>query len=207
MGENKSSNIIEILSQLEKNISFDLPKDVKIYQFSKTEKNSVDIIEKEIEKIFEEVKIKFPENLHNAVFYLLGESVDNIDQHSNFSHVSIIAHYNKNKKEINIGIFDDGITIPGAFEARSISIKDDSDAIKQALEGKSTKKEEGRGTGLRSSKKLVEEGLNGHFFTISRKGLVHKNTIKILDKKLNGTLIYIRFKDPQQSLNIYKYIE
>jgi len=176
------NNIITILKE---EASIDLPKSVKIYQFSKIKKDSINIIEREMEKIFREIKIKFPESLHNAIFYLLGELADNIDQHSNFSHVSIIAHYNKNKKEINICIFDDGITIPGAFEARSIFIKNDSDALKQALEGKSTKKEEGRGTGLRTSKKLVEEGLRGDFFTISRKGFIHKDTIKILDKKLN----------------------
>ena len=200
-------NMMEILRQLKKDIPLNLPEDLPVYYFTKTKENSSNIIQREMEKIFQEAKNEFPKNLHNVLFYILGELADNIDQHSNFSYVSIIADYDKNKKEINIGVFDDGITIPGAFEAKSIFIKDDSDAIKQALEGKSTKKEEGRGTGLRSSKKLVEEGLNGDFFVISRKGFVHKNRIKTMSEKLEGTLIYIRFKDPQQDLNIYQYIE
>lgn len=207
MKESKFNDIIGILSQLRKDISFNLPKDVKINNFNKTKGDSENIIEKEIEKIFEEIKAKFPEYLYNVIFYLLGELADNVDQHSNFSHASIIAHYDTSKKEIYISVFDNGITIPHAFETKSISFKNDSDAIKQALQGKSTKKEKGRGTGLRSSKKLVEKGLNGDFFVISRKGFIHKNIIKTLNKKLNGTLIYIKFKAPQKALNIYEYIE
>lgn len=207
MRKYKTTSIREILSELKKEEFLALPKNVKIYNFDKTKKDSENIIEKEIEKIFEEIKIKSPENLCNTIFYLLGELADNIDQHSHFSHASIIANYDKNKKEIYICVFDNGLTIPGSFEARSVSFKDDSDAVKQALEGKSTKKEGGRGTGLRSSKNLVENGLNGDFFIISRKGFIHKNIAKIRDLKLNGTFIYIKFKDPGKSLNIYKYIE
>jgi len=206
MKENNPSNLIEILAFFKEDIPFNLPKEMRVYSIKKT-KDSLNIVEKEMEKIFEELKAKFPKNLYNIIFYLLGELADNIDQHSNFSCASIMADYDKNKKEINICIFDDGITIPGAFEAKSILTKDDIDAIKQALEGKSTKKEEGRGTGLRSSKNLVEKGLNGDFYIISRKGFVHENTSKIIDRKLNGTLIYIKFKDPQEDLNIYSYIE
>lgn len=113
MTENKSNNITEILYQFKNYIPFNLLKDTQAYHFRKTKKDSPNIIEKEMEKIFEEIKIKFPPRLNNAIFYLLGELADNIDQHSNFSFVSIIAHYDENKEEINIGVFDDGITIPG----------------------------------------------------------------------------------------------
>ena len=60
MKKGKPMDINDIITRLKNEASFDLPKDAKIYQFSKTNKDSVNFIEKEIEKIFEEVKIKFP---------------------------------------------------------------------------------------------------------------------------------------------------
>ncbi len=82
MREHVFSNITDILSYLKRESYLTFPESVKIYNFNKTKGDSENIIEKEIEKIFEEIKTKFPEYLYNVIFYLLGELADNVDQHS-----------------------------------------------------------------------------------------------------------------------------
>lgn len=165
-------------------------------------------IENELEKTFFKVREIFPSHLHNPILYLLGELSDNINQHSNYSEGFIFLHYDKDNKKIHIMIFDDGITIPRAFEKNGIKFIEDITAINMAIKGKSTKKEEGRGYGLSSTLKLVEVGLNGEITIISRNGSYKSNRKDLkLSEKLNGTFVYINFNDKEESLNIYDYLK
>ena len=66
MWRNKTTKIKNILSEL-KEESLILPESIKLYNFDKTKKEADRGIEKEIEKIFEEIKIKSPDNLHNTI--------------------------------------------------------------------------------------------------------------------------------------------
>ncbi len=75
-----------------------------------------------------------------------------------------------------------------------------------ALEGKSTKKEEGRGYGLSSSRRLVEDGLEGDFVVASRRGCYNNGLFSEISNVIEGTFIYISFYDKGEDLNIYKYI-
>ena len=144
---------------------------------------------------------------------MLAELSDNIEQHSQFTQASVMAQYYSDKKYLDIGIFDNGITIPSLFEKKNISFLNDIDALNKAIEGISTKEEKGRGFGLRTSKKIVLEGLNGEMYLISRKGALilgpesKENSGKTLENPLKGTLVYFRFKAPKKSLNIYEYVE
>lgn len=53
------------------------------------------------------------------------------------------------EKYLEIAIFDDGLTIPLVFEENNINYSKDGEAIRMALEGKTTKKEDiSRGYGL-----------------------------------------------------------
>ncbi len=98
-------------------------------------------------------------------------------------------------------------------EVGGLKFSDDCDAVKKATEGLSTKKEYGRGFGLRTSKNLVLDGLNGEMYVLSRKGAIifnpkdKKKNQEIMKKPLKGTLIYMRFSAPKKSLNIIEYVE
>lgn len=187
---------------------------VPLHHFSKGEgEDSTCIIEKEMENIYNVVQTNLPSGLINGIYYLLGELSDNIDQHSDFTQASVMVQYYRGKGHIDIGILDNGKTIPGVFEENGLEFDKDKDALKMALRGISTREGEiGRGKGLRTSKQLVQSGLKGEFLILSRNGLVKtvgdKTTFEeIGGKSLKGTLVYMRFLDPRKSLNIYKYVE
>ncbi len=181
--------------------------------FRKEVENSKGIIESEMEEVFKVIQQNFPKGLINGIFYLLAEMVDNIDQHSKFTQGSVMVQFYNKKGHIDIGILDNGITIPGAYEKNKIEFENDCDALYKALEGISTKVGETlRGKGLGTSKKLVNEGLKGDFYILSRNGLFWaehgvKSGSKLLKTPLNGTLVCMRFEVPQKELNIYPYIE
>ena len=81
------------------------------------------------------------------------------------------------------------------------------------MEGVSTKNEEGRGFGLRTSKKVAIEGLNGEMHIYSRAGGILINPkrrekyVKLQKNPLIGTLVYMRLYIPKKRLNIYEYTE
>ena len=171
-------------------------------------------IDEEINKVLDSIEEKIPKSFGDSIRYILAELSDNIEQHSNFSNASVMAQYYPNKKYVDLGVFDDGISIPGLFEKNNIKFSKDSEAINLALSGTTTKKEEiSRGFGLESSKKLVKDALNGKMHIISRKGTViieQNSKIKVHDftrNFLQGTLLYMRLKTPKKHLNIYPYLE
>ena len=172
-----------------------------------------DDVNEQISKISKHIENKVDKNFGFSINYLLAELSDNIEQHSQFTQASIMTQYYPDKKYIDVGIFDNGISIPALFEKKGLKFSDDCDAIKKAIEGVSTKEEQGRGFGLRTSKNLVLEGLNGEMYILSRKGaliLNPKNKEKsqeLMKNALKGTLIYMRFSAPKKGLNIIEYVE
>ena len=134
-----------------------------------------DNINEHISKISKHIENKIDKNFGFSVNYLLAELSDNIEQHSQFTQASIMTQYYPDKEYIDVGIFDNGISIPALFEKKGLKFSDDCDAIKKAIEGISTKEESGRGFGLRTSKNLVLEGLNGEMYILSRKGALILN--------------------------------
>jgi len=171
-------------------------------------------INEEISKLLSSMENKIPENFGSSIPYILGELADNIEQHSKFSNASLMAQYYPQKNYVDIGVLDDGLTIPFVFEINKIGFSKDSEAINKALSGITTKGEElSRGYGLKSSKEIVEKALNGEMYIISRKGALIINPdseIKHYDFKntyLKGTLVYMRLKSPDKHLNIYPYLE
>jgi hypothetical protein len=175
--------------------------------------NNKDNINENISKISKHLEQNIDKSFGFTINYLLAELSDNIEQHSKFTQASIMTQYYPEKKYIDIGIFDNGISIPALFESKGIEFSDDCDAIKKASEGQSTKEERGRGFGLQTSKKLVLEGLNGEMHIFSRKGAIILNPknkqedANLMKRGLKGTLIYMRFSAPKKDLKIIEYVE
>ncbi len=165
-------------------------------------------------KLFDFIDETFPHSLQgNCVKFLLSELVDNVDQHSEYTHGTIMAQFFPKKEIVDIGVIDNGISIPALFEKNNISFKEDAKAIESAMCGKSTKKEEGRGFGLSSTNAIITEGLKGQCYMISRKGMLTtapKNIRKVFifeDVIHKGTIIYLRFPVPKERVNILPYIQ
>jgi len=148
----------------------------------------------------------------DAFNYVIYELSENIYEHSNFRNAFLMAQRYSNFLEICI--LDNGVTIPGNIMNNypDMSKEEDYQAIYDAIEGLSTKKEEGRGYGLGSSVKLFTKGLEGKLFIVSRCGACYIDKSKPTYYKLNsshrwdGTLISMRVPLPPRNVDIYQYI-
>ncbi|MCK9626808.1 MAG: ATP-binding protein [Bacteroidales bacterium] len=203
--ENVNSYIVSVLGNITGNknnkstlcpITF-LPKDESLKE---------KVIEK-FSSVFENGKYSGGQN---AFLSYIGEISDNIYQHSKFSNAYILGQRYPSKKFIEICIVDNGITIPKNFEENKIIFEKDYEAIFNAINGTTTKKDFQRGYGLCSSINMIVKGLNGEFLIASRKGVVYitPKEIKTYEIKMfKGTLIAFRIPLSEHKLDIYKYAD
>jgi hypothetical protein len=109
----------------------------------------------------------------NAFKLLIGELVDNVAEHSQFSKAYVEGQIYQKKGFTELCILDDGISIPGAFKANGKPSENDADAIIQAIRGVSTKPDGERGTGLGFVSNLITAGLCGEAVISSGKGFLY----------------------------------
>lgn len=145
-----------------------------------------------------------------AFIYLVSELVDNVYEHSEFSSGYIMAQKYPAKRFLDITIVDNGISIPQSLANVGHDFTD-GDAIWNAVNGLSTKYTNGRGYGLKTSIRLLVQGLHGKCLIISRSGgfIADENNFiyKMGDFHLfSGTLISIRVPYRRDRVNIYDYI-
>lgn len=185
---------------------------ISIKHFAKDLSNQKQVND-EANSMLNKIKDIIPDSFGSSITHILGELSDNIDQHSNFTHASLMAQYFPRKEHIDIGVLDNGISIPFNFEKNDIPFSIDSEAIKKALFGEvTTKKDEKmRAYGLRSCKKISLEGIKGELYLISRKGVVilkprGELVYDFEDTSLEGTFIYFRLPTPKRKIDIYSYL-
>ncbi|BAZ98365.1 ATP-binding protein [Methanothermobacter sp. EMTCatA1] len=147
----------------------------------------------------------------DALCFLLSELSDNIYQHSKFTSAYILAQKYPKKGFIEICFLDDGVSIPQNFENHDYYFEYDSEAIIQAINGKSTKVpypgDPERGYGLNNILKIFVEGGKGELLVVSRRGAFYKSQdakMYELGNEFQGTLVSLRIH--KGKLNIYKYI-
>lgn len=137
----------------------------------------------------------------NAFKLLVGELMDNIYQHSQFTNAYIFGQKYTDKKFVELTFFDNGISIPGSYKNRGFHFTD-NEAIREATLGFSTKGEE-RGRGLPYMKGLVLRGLEGEMLIASGKAALYDSfnlqpsraTLDfefVKEPPFKGTLISIR---------------
>ena len=110
--------------------------------------------------LLDAIEKKIPDEFGESIQYIIGELSDNIDDHSQFTYASLMAQYFPIKKLVDIGVLDNGITIPILFKENGIKFSKDSEALKKALAGEVTTKkgEDMRGYGLKSCKDISIKG-------------------------------------------------
>lgn len=160
----------------------------------------------------------YPDKLRTPLSYLLGELVCNIEQHSEAKHGFLFSQYLKREGCLNVCIADDGITVYNSYINTGMYLDEIGNSEAQALikanSGCSTKKVDERGFGLRTSHRLLTEGLGGAFFMLSGNAFIriteHDNDAVDLPPQIrwNGTIILLRIPvSVRDGFDFYKYLE
>lgn len=108
----------------------------------------------------------------DGIFLPISEAIENVDHHSEFEVAAVMAQFYPNKEFIDICISDDGIGIPGSYDKHGFEYSDDEEALQMAVEkGLSTREntsdDKYSGTGLRTIRRIVCDGLEGEFMISS----------------------------------------
>lgn len=200
-----------IVTELKNNNEHDKVKKLRYYKF--TEYNNVSSnIDEYLSSFTDTVSELFPDDTDiNSVDFMLYELLTNVYKHSRFkrTYLQIITPDDEN---IEIRIFDNGIGIHGSFKNASIASTDDSEAIYEAINGKTSDKEKYglRGRGLNSTARLTTLGFNGEMIIASGNGfcVITKEGAKtfINHDKIKGTFVILKIENKKIN-NIYSYLK
>ena len=146
----------------------------------------------------------------NVLFY---EMLTNIYKHSYCENAYILCQKYPTVNTIDICIIDDGISIPGSFEQEGLEFTDDSEAIYEAINGRTTDKEKYNlhGRGLNTSANITSLGFGEEMLIASRNGVctVNKKGVRTWKRKMpyiDGTFVTLRI-NTNKIKNIYEYIK
>jgi hypothetical protein len=148
----------------------------------------------------------------NAVYYPLAELITNIFDHSKQNVGFIFGQFYPKKNYLDICIVDRGRGLSGAYKQEKNLILSDENAIKEVMQGNSTKPNNERGYGVRTSQKVVCEGLGGDFMMISGEAALisankNEKLVSLKDFYWQGVIIAYRIPKPAGSIDISKYLE
>lgn len=137
-----------------------------------------------------------------AVNYLIDEAIANIKDHSSSEFGYIFAQFYPTNQYIDICIADTGNGVLKCYKDNGkLDVKNNADALKRAVTGESTKnlpQAENRGYGIRTSKKMIADGLGGVYFILSGDAFYIKDKYRdeIIDTveqfMWNGTIVALR---------------
>lgn len=162
-------------------------------------------------------QLNIKSNVASGLKYMIGETIDNITEHSETDRGFICAQAYKNKGYLDICIADGGVTLLGSYKRLPDNeISNDLEAIKAANRGISSKNlpdAENRGYGIYTSKKMLVEGLGGQYMIMSGGALYMKS--QTIDKfftlpsglRWNGTIVALRIPYLETDFKYTDYIE
>lgn len=189
---------------------------IPIYKFSASKTDEKSLIDKsDILKNLINIcllKISSPKGAINALNLAVDEIISNIEDHSGSKFGWINAQYYPIKKYLDMCILDRGITISGRYKKVGKEFKSDSEALKNALEGESSKSEKIRGSGLPTFIKLITQAFDGEMIIISGSAIAYasKKSGPIVNKlsiKWDGTIVASRIPKNLKSINYTLYID
>lgn len=145
-------------------------------------------------------------DLRGVLMYMVGELTDNIRDHARTSYGVLGGSM---RSTWSVAIIDRGISIPGAYRAAGVTLRDECEALTRAIEGISTKTVEERGTGLPSVRRLMREAFKGELVIISAGALFEdQGTPRCAPAPFfwQGVVIYLTGTIPPNSVNLYDYL-
>jgi anti-sigma regulatory factor (Ser/Thr protein kinase) len=130
--------------------------------------------------------------------HLTSELVNNVNEHANIDHYWLLAQYwEKPHRTCEIVIADCGIGYKQSYEGTKYEVKSDKEAIINALEGKSSKKENLRGYGIPTIARVFVQGYGGKLVIMSGKSIVYdkqgQRKVRKLKSHWQGALVGINF--------------
>jgi anti-sigma regulatory factor (Ser/Thr protein kinase) len=106
-----------------------------------------------------------------GIRYIISEALDNIIEHAQSEFNIIFAQFYPNLGYLDLVISDCGVGLLGSYQRRSDlfpGVVTYADAMQRAISGQSTKgDEQSRGFGIRTSRSMLVNGLNGKYFLMS----------------------------------------
>ena len=162
-------------------------------------------------------QLNIPKNVSYGIKYMLGETIDNITEHSESERGLVFCQAYNNKGYLDICIADNGVTLLGSYQKLiNNEIESDLEAIKAAnrqVSSKNLPEAENRGYGIYTSKKMLIEGLNGQYMIMSGSAIYMKS--KNVDQfftvpdnlRWNGTIVALRIPYYASQFEYIKYIE
>lgn len=145
-------------------------------------------------------------------FYPITELVANIFQHSKRDEGWLFGQIYRKKKFFDLCIIDRGRGLKKAYKEELNIEMSDEQAIEEAMKGVSIKPDHERGYGIRTSKKLVCEGMGGSFIMLSGKSalLAERQGQKLISMDnfdWKGVIIAYRIPFLSKGIDITPYIE
>ena len=170
-----------------------------------------------LESLFQEMVYKMLDTpklsgVQNAVYYPITEFVTNIFEHSHQDKGFLFGQYYPTKEYLDICITDCGRGLRTAYkEEQNIELSDE-DSMVAAMQGRSTKASLDRGYGLRTSKRLVHEGMGGAFVLISGSAALvaegKTDRLVTLDNFYwQGVIFAYRIPKPREPIDVTRFLE
>ncbi len=155
---------------------------------------------------------------NNTFGFLLGEMLDNIEEHSMARNVYLFAQYWPKTNSCEVCILDDGQGVFESLKKAGRNVKDSEDALRKILEtGLSAKTDFGdikRATGIKNTRTaLVNKEINGEFLIMSGDSIFldsanqKERFFKLTKYFWNGTIIVLRLNRPVSQFNLYDYVK
>lgn len=155
---------------------------------------------------------KTPPGTSNVIYHPISELVTNIFEHSQQNTGHLFGQLYPKKNYLDICIVDGGRGLQKTYQEEKDLILSDKDSIIEAMKGNSVKPGKERGYGIRTSRNLVCDGLNGDFILISGSAALisNKNSNRIVvfdDFYWQGVIIAYRIPKPNKPIDISPFLE
>ena len=151
--------------------------------------------------------------LFTAISYMLSETFDNIVEHAKIENGWVMIQNYPNLNYLDICVADRGQGILNSYLNNNYNnIQTHEQAINEAINGLSTKNYEGnRGYGIRTSRRMLVDGLGGNYFMYSGNAFYIWNNkiekIASLDEQYNWRGTFIVMRIPKVADVKFKYTD
>lgn len=113
-------------------------------------------------------RLNLDTQLYIAVSYLIDEAVNNIKDHARTERGYLFTQFFPKRGFLDLCIADTGVSLLGSYKATGRDdITSHEQAMQAALNGESTKNNQHRGFGIRTSRNMLVNGLGGQYFLLS----------------------------------------
>ena len=151
---------------------------------------------------------KIRSSFQNALKYLTSEMVTNIKEHAQVDHYWLFSQYWPKTETCEIAIADPGIGYRESYRDTSFEVESHVEAIRNAVQGYSSKDDIERGTGIPGMINIFCEGYGGCIAIMSGDSLLYmdkdQKDFYSLEVDWNGVFIGLQFK--LSRINALKYL-